>query len=301
MNSRQVFTSIDQDKCIGCGACVDICPSETISMENGKAQITGTTSLSCGHCMAICPSQAISVAVIDPEQTQFDTFSIPQKWQSPGEHSLESLVHLMASRRSCRHFKEAPVPRKTLKDLIKIGTLAPSGTNCQSWSFTCLSQRDQVHELGLQIKDFFERLNGKAENIILRKGLKMVGIKALDQYYKEYYTSVKQAMEDMTLRNKDRLFHGAPALILIGNKATATCPKEDVLLASQNILLGAHAMGLGTCLIGFAVEAMKADARIKDQWDIPKSEHIHAVIALGYPNEKYQTITGRKSSLVRFP
>ena len=33
----------------------------------------------------------------------------------------------------------------------------------------------------------------------------------------------------------------------------ASSPKEDALLASQNILLAAHAMGLGTCLIGFAV------------------------------------------------
>ena len=301
MNSKQIFTNIDQEKCIGCGACVEICPWETISLIHGKAQITGAKSLSCGHCMAVCPSNAIEISFIDPEQTKFKTFSIPQQWQAPGEHSLAKLVHLMASRRSCRHFMDTPVPEDKLRDLIKIGTLAPSGTNCQSWTFTCLSQRSQVLELGFQIKDFFERLNGKAENFILRKGLKLLGMKALDRYYQEYYTWVKKAMEDMAHQKKDRLFHGAPALILMGNTKTASCPKEDVLLAAQNILLGAHSMGLGSCLIGFAVDAMEADSKIKTHWGIPKSEAIHAIIALGYPDKKYQTITGRKSPLIRFP
>ena len=57
----------------------------------------------------------------------------------------------------------------------------------------------------------------------------------------------------------DRLFHGAAAAILVTGRRQASCPAEDALLATQNILLAAHAMGLGSCLIGFAVEAMRRD------------------------------------------
>jgi nitroreductase len=69
---------------------------------------------------------------------------------------------------------------------------------------------------------------------------------------------------------------------------------EDALLATQNILLAAHAMGLGTCLIGFAVAAMERDPAIARFLGIPANEDVHAVIALGHPDETYLRIAGRK-------
>jgi nitroreductase len=75
---------------------------------------------------------------------------------------------------------------------------------------------------------------------------------------------------------------------------------EDALLATQNILLGAHSMGLGTCLVGFAVAAMQKDSRIKVALGIPPEEPVYAVIALGYPDEVYQRTAGRKKPVVRW-
>ena len=98
---------------------------------------------------------------------------------------------------------------------------------------------------------------------------------------------------------KDILFHGATALIIVGSKPDASCPKEDALLATQNILLAAHCMGLGTCLIGFAVAAMSKDPAIKQYAGIPGEESIHSVIALGYPDETYERIVGRKTPVIR--
>ena len=98
----------------------------------------------------------------------------------------------------------------------------------------------------------------------------------------------------------DRLFHGATACILIGSAPGASCPKEDAILAAGNILLTAHTMGLGSCMIGFAREAMKNDPSIAKKMNIPDHEKIYAVIALGYSNEKYQSITGRKKPVTRF-
>ena len=59
-------------------------------------------------------------------------------------------------------------------------------------------------------------------------------------------------------------------------------------------------MGLGTCLIGFVVEAAKEDNRVKTCVGIPADEPLHAVIALGYPREVYQRqMVSRKTPLVR--
>jgi nitroreductase len=133
----------------------------------------------------------------------------------------------------------------------------------------------------------------------LRKALALVGAKTLDHYYTNYYESVKTAICQMETENRDRLFHGAPAVILIGSSPGASCPKEDALLAAGNILLGAHTMGLGTCLIGYVVAPMAADRSIQKNLGIPDSEAIHAAVALGYPKETYQRITGRKRPVIR--
>jgi nitroreductase len=89
-------------------------------------------------------------------------------------------------------------------------------------------------------------------------------------------------------------------LALIGSSPGATCPKEDALLAAGNILLAAHTMGLGTCLIGYAVAAMAEDRSIQKKLGIPESETIHAAVALGYSDETFQRITGRKQPTIRF-
>ena len=43
------------DKCLKCGACVAVCPTEAISMDGGKVVIDPAKCISCGTCQAVCP------------------------------------------------------------------------------------------------------------------------------------------------------------------------------------------------------------------------------------------------------
>jgi nitroreductase/NAD-dependent dihydropyrimidine dehydrogenase PreA subunit len=291
---------IDRDLCNGCGLCITVCPTGTISLTEGKATVSGEESLLCGHCEAVCPQGAIHITAIDEEMSRYKTFTANKKWLPPGKYDTSGLVQLMASRRSCRCFTDRPVDRDMLEDLVKIGITAPSGTNSQSWTFTILPTRRAVASLAEHIARFFGRLNTTAEKTMLRRFLKLIGKRELDAYYRGYYRKVKEALEEWRESGQDRLFHGSTAAILVGSKPGASCPAEDALLATQNILLAAHSMGLGSCLIGYVAAAMKKDPSIRQSIGIPSEEEIYAVIALGYPDEVYQRVAGRKKVTPRY-
>ena len=52
---------IDEEKCIGCGACADACHEGAIEMINGKAKLTREDYCDgLGDCLPSCPADAIS-------------------------------------------------------------------------------------------------------------------------------------------------------------------------------------------------------------------------------------------------
>ena len=287
-----VNTIIDENKCTGCGLCVNACPVGTLAIIDKKAKVVGDTSLNCGHCEAACPHGAIKVTTLD--ELQFKTFDLERKWLKYGKADVSELVRLMASRRSCRKFKDEAISRDVLEDLVKIGTTAPSGSNAQEWTFTIIDERKRIDEFIDKIAGFFRGLNRLSEKNVLRKILKLAGKKELDHYYNKYHDRIEGRLEEYDKSRKDFLFHGARSLILVGATAKASTGSDDSLLAAQNIMLAAHAMGFGTCLIGFAVMAIARDNSIRNFLGLKKGERIFAVIALGKPDENYSKIITRK-------
>ncbi len=54
---------IDQDVCIGCGACVSVCPNQALEIgENGKSRLIWDKCKDCHTCTGVCPVGAIKRA-----------------------------------------------------------------------------------------------------------------------------------------------------------------------------------------------------------------------------------------------
>ena len=291
-------TLIDTEKCIGCGRCITVCPSDTLEMHGGKARVTGSTSLNCGHCQAVCPVGAIRVGAL--ETLQFQGFAIDHAWLATGGGDTAGLVRLMASRRSCRNFTSAPVERTLLEDLVTIATTAPSGSNCQDWCFVLLPDRTQVKALGSEVITVFEGINRLARKSWLCRLLSLVGYPQLQRYHDLTLTRMEERIRSWHI-GVDRLLYDAPAAILIGGLRDASTPREDALLAAQNLMLAAHTMGLGSCLIGYAVEALRRRDALARRMGVPPGQEIHAVIVLGWPDESYATLIPRRKVRPIYP
>ncbi|MDR3233006.1 MAG: 4Fe-4S binding protein [Planctomycetaceae bacterium] len=53
--------AIDQNKCVGCGECVQQCPLDALKIEDAKAAVDEGTCAECGACIDACPEKAIAL------------------------------------------------------------------------------------------------------------------------------------------------------------------------------------------------------------------------------------------------
>ncbi|HFQ90252.1 MAG TPA: CoB--CoM heterodisulfide reductase iron-sulfur subunit A family protein, partial [Desulfobulbus sp.] len=75
-----IVSKVDEDKCIGCGICVSLCPFAAIEMikvgKKRKARTISASCKACGICASHCPTFAISMGGFTNEQiiSQIEAF-----------------------------------------------------------------------------------------------------------------------------------------------------------------------------------------------------------------------------------
>jgi len=167
--------------------------------------------------------------------------------------TIESIYH----RRAVRHYTPEAVQPAVLMQLLDAAVQAPSPLNSQPWSFAVFCGRARLAGFSTRIK----------EHLLLT------------------LPSTCDLHEHVDWMNRPEYdaFHGAPALVLICAKPQGYSREESCALAAQNLMLAAHASGLGTCPVGF-VRSWFRLPHIKDELDIPGTHLPMFPLVVGHPD-----------------
>ncbi|MBI2890828.1 MAG: nitroreductase family protein [Nitrospirae bacterium] len=200
-------------------------------------------------------------------------------------YPVEEIERLIRSRRSVRLYEKTPVPDDVLRHLVDLARWAPSGMNAQPWKFVIVRNRgllDEIRAVTLKGMDL-------TLNVFTRPELKWKLLKGLFRLlqpglFKTMDPRIFQGMRSLTENKTTDTYHKAPALILVLGDTRSQTYMEDCSAATQNLALAAHAVGLGTCWIGFA-KFLNYSRKMKKKLHVPKGWTIVSVSTVGYPWE----------------
>jgi nitroreductase len=146
----------------------------------------------------------------------------------------------IASRRSARAFLPRPVEMDKVLQVIQAGHLAPSSGNIQNWSFIVVTDADRIREL------YHHTLDQEA---FLSAPMAIIVVGDVEYAHKMY-----------------------------GMRGKRLYTVQNCAAAMQNMLLAAHALGLGSLWIG----AFDED-KVSIMFGVPQAtQRVQAIILLGY-------------------
>ena len=160
---------------------------------------------------------------------------------------MTDLMAIIQGRRSIRKYADRNVPEEMLNQILEAVRWAPSWTNCQCWEVVVI--RDPAIKAQLQ-STFPPRGNPAFKAIVQAPVLLAICAKSrVSGYYKDLATT----------KFGDWMMY-------------------DLGLATQNLCLMAHHLGLGTVIAG-----LFDHERARGMIDVPDGFELVTLIPLGYP------------------
>jgi nitroreductase/NAD-dependent dihydropyrimidine dehydrogenase PreA subunit len=277
--------SIDQERCTRCEACVAVCTSARVFELSDTAAhaVRPSECWLCGHCVAVCPVDAV-------QHSEYPLEEGPPVESPP---SYEGLVTAFRERRSLRVFRDEPVPRGTVRELVDVSRWVPSASNQQPVDWIALDDPAQIARLSEEVVTTLARTVQLLRIRILRPLLMLVygrakirdAVEAADDFEK---------LVDAQARGQDPIFHHAPVVLAAHVPQAAFFGRDDAVYAVYNLMLAAERLGLGTCHIGYVNAALERSQRIPRILGLPPGRRLEVVLTLGYPRFKFRRAIPRR-------
>lgn len=287
--------SVDQDRCKKDGLCASACPARIFVWEKKHFPTVRDADQCCwcGQCMAVCPGGAIEHSRLDPGRFQ--------KIHHRTDLDPDVFTEFLVQRRSVRVYKDRPVERELLEKVCRAAGYAPSGAfQGVGWvrKVTVVTGPEKMQELREATLLYIRKIE---------KLMKSSFMKVLSRFSDEARGGM-MTLPDASMRiaewkeGRDAITYDAPVAVFVSASTRSTTPHEDCDAALMNILLSAHAHGLGACWNGWlgnaavAEHVSGADA-LKKLLGLPEDHRIVEAATLGWPGMKLHSVPQRETEI----
>ncbi len=257
--------TVIESRCTLCNLCAADCPARVITLpDSGLPQyVAGGAERCylCGHCEAICPTAAI--AVDDPRLD-------PRTCPAPGEDAVIApgkLGAYLRMRRSIRKYRQSPVERETIEQLMDIVRFAPTGINTQSLHWLIIHDTLELRRLtGLAVDWMRDMARG-------------------DSPMKAWFDF--EGMAKLWDSGDDPICRNAPHLVVVHAHRDAMTAPADAFIGLAHLDAAAPSFGLGCCWAGLFKIAVDQWAPLREALALPEGHLPYYALMLGTPAVRY--------------
>ena len=273
------------DRCNNCMLCVRDCVAGVWREKEGRpAPVCPSACNLCGHCVAVCPKGAVIHSGLDAGQAD----RVRRKL-------IDADVYreTVMSRRSVRQYRDIPVEPEKIEQILDLARYSPTASNAQNVSYIVITNRKLIEDtgrrvfaMGVRAYRWANSIAGRAVLFLFKNNRKVA---ALERYMAamDYYIPQWKA-------GRDYILHNAPVLVLVCAPAKADFAVDNCNIAATNIVNYAHALGLGSCYIGFLTLVLKRSRKMRKLLGVPENRKVYASLVLGYPAYRHSFVAPRK-------
>lgn len=208
----------------------------------------------------------------------------PNTQTQPDLPDLTETEKIIYRRRSVRNYKSKPVHEDLVLRILEAGRFAPSAGNYQPWKFIVVRDPAIISDMTQDVVENAKRLSALLDYRKPGASWRRPLANLMIRWKRNELHPTPFGAVSLIADGRLSLYHGASTVIFIFKDVRGVSnPDLDCGIVGQNMVLTAHAMGLGTCWVGFAKLAFESGKKWNEFFDIRFPYKFASSLAVGWP------------------